>query len=120
MERLAKHLHDLYSKGEYCQDSYEEFVTSEAATTARRFCYDGLRNLPMTTFDELVYARTLDHYAGRIRADILSAQIRKISCNGEVPEWNRPPHIKPYISIRNCTQHWMLEKDPPFVKVGQQ
>uniref|UniRef100_A0A7I4YDC5 Uncharacterized protein n=1 Tax=Haemonchus contortus TaxID=6289 RepID=A0A7I4YDC5_HAECO len=120
MERITKYMHDLHIKGIFNQASYEEFVTSEAAMNARQFCYDGLQRMPMVSFGDLVYARTLDHFAGRIRADILSAQIancKNTNKTGEMVERTRPPALKLDISIRNCTQHWILEDDPPFVKV---
>ncbi|VDO49564.1 unnamed protein product [Haemonchus placei] len=121
MERITKYMHDLHIKGIFNQASYEEFVTSEAAMNARQFCYDGLQRMPMVSFGDLVYARTLDHFAGRIRADILSAQIANCKNTnkrgGEIVERTRPPALKLDISIRNCTQHWILEDDHPFVKV---
>ncbi|PIO68694.1 hypothetical protein TELCIR_09506 [Teladorsagia circumcincta] len=118
MERIAKYLNDLHITGSYCQNTYEDFVSS-AAANAPQFCYDGLRRMSITSFGDLAYARTLDSFAAQFRADILSAQLTRMNNNSgiEVVERIRPPNMSVDICIRNCTKQWMLEADPPFVKV---
>ncbi|EYC43589.1 hypothetical protein Y032_0488g2354 [Ancylostoma ceylanicum] len=119
LNTAARIIQNEKNRGTFSQAVYDEFVRSDIVHRVNVFKYDGLYGNPHTLADAL-RDFTLSNIAHQLRADILTAQLKRISREIDVSTTKDAPQTDPKVELRNCVGTWILDAPPPFAKINLQ